>query len=160
MHRGRFIAAVITGIVAAGSALGAGLSTAAGAATTHAAAARYVVLDCAFKTEVKPGTYVLTCADAGMGLEHTHWTSWTPELASGYGSEWVNDCEPNCAEGHFHHYRVLAVLWGSGNVKGHPAERRYTHLTLIYTGARPPVYVLEHGKLVATYPATQTLPAI
>ena len=88
------------------------------------------------------------------------WTSWTPKLASGYGSGVRNDCQPNCAAGHLHHYPVLAVLWGSGGVKGHSAERRYTRLTLIYPGPRPPVYELKHGKAVATYPATQTLPAL
>jgi hypothetical protein len=46
-------------------------------------------------------------------------------------------------------------------VKGHPADRRYTKLTVIFTGrTRPPVYVLKNGKLVATYPLTQTFEAI
>ena len=163
MHRGHLIAAVITGILIAGTGLGVGLSAAAGAATAAHEVAhgpRYVALDCEFKPQVKPGTYVLACADAGVGLERMHWTSWTPKLASGYGSEWENDCQPNCAAGHLHHYPVLAVLWGSGGVKGHSAERRYTQLTLIYPGPRPPVYELKHGKAVATYPATQTLPAL
>jgi hypothetical protein len=44
---------------------------------------------------------------------------------------------------------------------GHPADRRYTELTVIFTGkTRPPVYVLKNGKLVATYPLTQTFNAI
>jgi len=34
-----------------------------------------------------------------------------------------------------------------------PADRRYTKLTVIFTGkTRPPVYVLKNGKVVATYP--------
>ena len=33
-------------------------------------------------------------------------------------------------------------------------------VALIYPGARPPVYKLVNGKLVATYPVTQTLPAL
>ena len=45
-------------------------------------------------------------------------------------------------------------------MSGHPAERRYTEVTLIYPGARPPVYKLVNGKLVATYPVTQTFPAL
>jgi len=52
------------------------------------------------------------------------------------------------------------VLWGSATVQGHPADRRYTELTVIFTAKRPPVYVLRDGKLVATYPRTQTFPAI
>jgi hypothetical protein len=86
------------------------------------------------------------------------WTSWTPKLASSYGTFRENDRKPNCAEGHFHHYRSLEVLWGSATVTGHPAERRYTKLTVIFTGKmRPPVYVVKKGKLVATHPLTQTL---
>ena len=46
-------------------------------------------------------------------------------------------------------------------MKGHPAERRYTELTVIFTGKkRPPVYVLKNGKPVATYPLTQTFDAM
>jgi hypothetical protein len=163
---------IATGVITAlallglGLGLGLGLTTSAGAATTHAAGTAptksppYVALNCAFKAQVKPGTYVLACADAGIGLQGLRWTSWTPKLASGYGTEWENDCQPNCAEGHIHHYPVVTVLWGSASVKGHPAERRYTEVTLIYPAARPPVYTLVNGKVVATYPVTQTVPAL
>jgi len=96
----------------------------------------------------------------GAGLQGLHWTSWTLRLASGYGTEYENDCRPDCVQGHIHYYPVLAVLWGSGSVPGHPAERRYTEVTLIYPGARPPVYKLVNDKLAATYPVTQTFPAL
>jgi hypothetical protein len=109
---------------------------------------------------VQPSAYVITCADAGIGVKHLHWTSWTPKLASGDGTFWENDCTPNCAAGHFHYYPSLEVLWGSAAVKNHPADRRYTKLTVIFTGKkRPPVYVLKNGKPVATYPLTQTFDA-
>jgi hypothetical protein len=168
MKRGHITAGVITALAlpGLGLGLGLGLTTSASAATAHAAGTaaakspRYVMLDCGSKAQVEPGTYVLTCADAGIGLANLHWTSWTSKLASGYGTEWENDCQPNCAAGHIHHYPVLAVAWGSASVAGHPGERRYTKVTLIYPGARPPVYELVKGKVVATYPATQTLPAL
>jgi hypothetical protein len=149
------------GVIAAGSG-GAALASSGtrAAQSTHGASARppkYVVLDCTFKPVVEPRTFVITCADAGIRVQDLHWTSWTPKLASGYGTFWENDCTPNCAEGHFHYYPSLEVLWGSATVKGHPADRRYTKLTVIFTGkTRPPVYVLKNGKLVATYPLTQT----
>jgi hypothetical protein len=117
---------------------------------------KYVVFDCNSGPEVKPSGYIETCADDGIGLEHLHWTSWTSALASGYGTMYENDCTPNCAAGHFHYFSALVVFWGSAKVKGHPAERSYRWLTLIFTGKRPPVYHLEHGKLVTTHPATQT----
>jgi hypothetical protein len=120
-----------------------------------------VVLDCSLKPVVAPSTFTIACADGGIGVQRLHWTSWTPKLASGYGTFWQNDCVPDCANGHFHYYPSLEVLWGSAAVKGHPADRRYTKLTVIFTGrTRPPVYVLKNGKLVATHPLTQTFDAI
>jgi hypothetical protein len=154
-----------SGIIAAGVG-GAALASSGTPATasTQAAAAktpRYVVLDCSFKPVVAPSSLIVTCADAGIRLENLRWSSWTPKLASGYGTFRENDCTPNCAEGHFHSYPSLEVLWGSATVKGHPADRRYTQLTVIFTGkTRPPVYVLQNGKAVATHPLTQTFPAI
>ena len=36
-------------------------------------------------------------------------------------------------------------------MKGQPADRCYTELTVIFTGkTRPPVYLLKNSKLVAT----------
>jgi len=168
MNRGRF-----TTIASASAIAALGLSLAlvgpAGAAPTSAsavtragsapAAPQDVVLNCLGKAQVKPGTITLTCADGGVGLAHLHWSSWTPEVASAYGTEWENDCKPSCAQGHIHNYPVVVMLWGSGTVQGHPGERRYTNVTLSYTNGRPAYYVTNcSGKVVATYPVTRTLP--
>ena len=168
--RMRVAAAILAaGIIAAGGG-GAALASSGTPAVTHASvstqapsanALKYVVLDCGFKPVVAPSTFIITCADAGMGVQHLHWTSWTSKLASGYGTFWENDCTPDCADGHVHYYPSLEVLWGNATVKGHPADRRYTKLTVIFTSkTRPPVYVLKSGKLVATHPLTQTFDAI
>jgi hypothetical protein len=134
---------------------------AATAPAAGAAAPEYVMLNCDFKAVVRPSSYVLACADDGMGLVHMQWTSWTAHLASGYGTFYENDCTPSCASGHFHYYSVIVTAWGSAGVTGHPSERRYTELTLTFPGtSRPPVYVLVNGKVVATHPVTQVLPAI
>jgi hypothetical protein len=93
----------------------------------------------------------------------THATSGTKAAAAKTPRYVVLNCSctPDCADGHFHYYPSLEVLWGSAKVKGHPAERRYTKLTVIFTGKkRPPVYVLKNGKPVATYPLTQTFDAM
>jgi len=130
-------------------------------AGTQATTPRYVVLDCSLKPVVAPATFIIACGDGGIGVRGLRWTSWTPRLASGYGTFWENDCIPSCTGGHFRYYPSLEVLWGSAAVKGHPADRRYTKLTVIFTGTRrPPVYVLKNGKLVATYLLTQTFDAI
>ena len=168
MSRGRFTS-IAAGFAIAALGLSLGLTGSAAAATASAAAGlraasssaalRYVVLNCLGNAQVKPGTIALACADNGMGLSYLHWTSWTPELASAYGTEWQNDCKPNCAAGHIHHYPVRVMLWGSATVKGHPAERRYTEATLSFPKGRPAVYVVKcNAKVVATYPVSQTLP--
>ena len=168
MNWGR-LPTIASGFAVAALGLSLGLAGCAGAATTSAAAVtragsaaaapQYIVLNCMDKAQVKPGTISLACADNGIGLTHLHWTSWTPQLASAYGASWENDCKPSCAQGHVHNYPVVAVLWGSATVKGHPGERRYTEATLSYTKRRPAVYATNcNGKVVATYPVTQTLP--
>lgn len=167
MKRGTVVTAVTATVVAAGLGvgLGLGLTPAANASVAQSAATarrtattpQYVVLNCANKAEVKPASYIITCADAGIRLQGMHWTSWTATSASGYGTFAENNCTPSCAAGHFIDYRAIATLWGSASVNGHPADRRYTELTLIFDGStRPPVYTLKNGKPVATYPLTQT----
>ncbi|QMU67792.1 hypothetical protein [Streptacidiphilus sp. P02-A3a] len=147
--------------VAVAVGLSLGLSGSAGAATVKpatAAAQQYVVPDCSGKAQVDPGTIVLACADYGLGLQALHWTSWTPQLASAYGTEWEKDCQPSCAAGHIKDYPVVIELLGSAPVKGHPNEHRYTEATITYTAARPPVYVKSGSKVVATYPISWTVP--
>lgn len=166
MNRGRFTTiASASAIAALGLSLeltGSASAAPASPAVTHvgsaAAAPRYVVLNCLHKAQVKPGTITLACADDGVGLTPLHWTSWTPRLASAYGTEWENDCKPNCAQGHTHYYPVVAMLWGSATVDGHPGEQRYTKVTLSYLKGRPAYYVTGcGGKVVASYPVTRTL---
>lgn len=164
MKRGRFTT-IASAFAIAALGLSFGLAGRAGAAPSSgavtragsvAAASPYVVLNCLGKTQVKPGTIVLSCADDNDGLTHLHWTSWTPQLASDYGTEWANDCKPNCAQGHIYYYPVLAMLWGSSAVTGHPGERHFINATLSYPKGRPAIYVTGcNGKVVATYPVIQ-----
>ena len=51
---------------------------------------------------LEPSEIVLTCADYGWILEDLHWSSWTPTQATAVGTFIYNDCNPNCAAGHFH----------------------------------------------------------
>jgi hypothetical protein len=171
MKRGTVLVALLAMIVVvavlvmigASTGFGLGASAKASTLTSTVSAAKplkYVVFDCNSGPEVKPADYIATCADDGEGLQSMHWTSWTPRLASGYGTMYENDCIPYCAAGHIHYYQAIVVFWGSALVKGHPAERSYTRLTLIFTAKRPPIYNLKNGKLVATYPPTQTWSAV
>lgn len=129
-------------------------------AATSAEAPAYVLLNCSDKGGTEPSSYIVACADAGMVLKDLHWATWSPHFAGAHGTFSENDCKPSCAAGHFRDYSVIVTAWGSKSVKGHPNERAYTELTVTFPGAsRPPVYELVGGKVVATYPVTQVLPA-
>ncbi len=178
MNRGRItsIASVFTS-VAAGLAIGLAVHSGGAAASTRGAATdsaaaghvvttaltasatapRFVLLGCDNNAETAPAS-ISNCGDGAAGLTGLHWTSWTSHLASGYGTYYLNDCTPTCVAGHFHTYRALVALWGSAAVKGHPSLRKYTQMTLIFTGARPPAYQTDDGKTVVTHPVTLTLP--
>jgi hypothetical protein len=150
------------GTLTAASALlvgGLGLTLPANAAAAPAAAhtAKYVVLNCTGKPEVKPGTIEIACADDGLGLMHLHWTTrWTRHGAVGHGTFWENLCKPNCAEGHIENMPANVTLRGSAAVKGHPGDRQYTQLTAVFPKKRPTVYKRVHGKIVARHPKSWT----
>ena len=138
---------------------GAPAQAATTALTTTAGAAppKFILLGCNGNAEVAPAG-IDNCGDGSVGLSGLHWTSWNAHLASGYGTYYLNDCTPTCANGHYHTYPALIDLWGSAAVKGHPAERKYTEMTLVFTGTRPPDDQVVNGKTVVTHPVTLTLP--
>lgn len=148
-------AAASTRNAAAGSAATAQAATTA--LTTSTATPKFVLLGCNGNAEVAPSG-IDNCGDGAVGVTALHWTSWNSHLASGYGTYYLNDCTPTCVGGHFHTYPALVTLWGSAAVRGHPSERKYTQMTLIFTGARPPAYQVVNGKEVVTHPVTLTLP--
>ena len=162
MKRGR-LSLVVAAIAVPALGLGLGLGLGSTASASPAAPAspvrtsvfseQTVVVNCLSKPQVRPGSFTLACADANDGLIRLSWTSWTPHLASGYGTEQVNDCNPNCAAGHFHSYPVLVIFWGNAALRGHPGTQRYTNITLLYPGARPPVF---NGHRWVQGPATVT----
>lgn len=155
------LAAVLGGLAITGLTLGlAGSANAAADRPAAAAPTRTVVFDCPGQhAQVRPRTFVLTCADGNAYFGKLSWTSWTPGLASAKGTLVLNDCTPYCAAGHFHSYPAIVVLWGSKAVPGHPGERCYTKLTEILTGPRPRYYDAVHHKWV-TAPQTQTFPLL
>jgi hypothetical protein len=155
------LGALITCMLAA-SALGLGLAAgSAGATPARLAAqtisAQTVVFDCPGHPAplVRPSTFVISCADDGVYLNHLDWTSWTPNIASAVGKLEINSCSPSCVAGVFRAYPVLVIFWGNTAVKNHPGERSYTTMTEILTGTRPRYYDYQTRKWI-TYPVTQT----
>jgi len=158
MRRGRLSLAIAAisvpalalglGLFLGGPASAAATSRGSAPAVTGLFAERTVVISCLGRPEARPPSFTLACADGNDHLTRLSWTSWTPRLASGYGTQVVNDCLPYCAVGHFHSYPVLVVLWGRAALRGNPGTLRYTKITLVYTGARP--------KVLGGYPGTVT----
>jgi hypothetical protein len=160
MTRAR-LGALITCMLAV-CALGLGLASgSAGAAPARPAvqqiSVQMVVFDCPGHPAplVRPGTFIISCADDGVYLNHLHWTSWTSSIASAAGTLEMNTCTPSCVAGHFKAYPALVVFWGNIAVKNHPGEHSYTMMTEILTGTRPRYYDYQTHKWV-TEPVTQT----
>ena len=86
--------------------------TAARAARHARAVAPPVVFDCS-QGEVRPRSFILTCADGNDYLTMLSWSVWSATFASGTGTQTINDCAPNCTDGQFHSYPVDFVLWRS-----------------------------------------------
>jgi hypothetical protein len=157
MTRARLGALVISLLAITG--LGLGLAQSAHAAPEDTSV-RMVVFDCPGQpAQIKPRTFIVTCADGGIQFDKLSWTSWTPSVASAAGTLEENDCTPTCVAGHFHAYPALLILWGSKPVPNHPGERCYTMMTSILTGARPRYYDYAKHKWV-TAPVTQTSPLL
>ena len=97
---------------------------------------------------------ILTCADANDALTALHWASWATGQAFGTGTEKVNTCTPDCADGKFVSYPALITLWRPEPLPGHPGVRYFTRITRIYPANRPPLYNCQ-GKHTC-YPQTST----
>lgn len=121
-----------------------------GPTTVNGAKARPVVFDCSNQGVVRPGTYVLACADDGSLLIHMSWTRWTSEQAVATGIHQLHDCTPNCAESaKWDNYPAVITFWRPEPVPDNPGETYFSRLTVRYTtSVRPPTY-RNYDQLVA-----------
>ncbi|MGH3184168.1 MAG: hypothetical protein ACRDOE_19995, partial [Streptosporangiaceae bacterium] len=130
-------------------------ASAPGRAAGQAVAQRSViVVNCLGQQQTRPSSFILTCADAGDVLTGLHWIDWASTQAFGTGTEMINTCKPNCAEGKFVSYPVLITLWRSEPLPGHPGVLYFTRITRIYTAKRPPLYYCQGTH--TCYPLTST----
>jgi hypothetical protein len=121
---------------------------------TPVASLKTVVVNCLYKQQTRPSSFILTCADAGDVLAHLRWVSWEPDAAFATGVEQINDCTPYCAAGKFINYPVLVDLWRPEPLPGHPGVLYFSRVTRVYTANRPPLYFCN-GKQTC-YPQTST----
>ncbi|MER6490037.1 hypothetical protein [Streptomyces griseorubiginosus] len=96
-----------------------------------------VLVDCLWHPRVRPTNFMLACGDGNSRLASLHWTRWDARGARAEGLNWVNDCKPYCAAGHFHAYPVTVRLDRTRPWKKHPQVSHYSRITLTYPAARP-----------------------
>ncbi|MEU9209749.1 hypothetical protein AB0D27_17800 [Streptomyces sp. NPDC048415] len=100
-------------------------------------AARPVIVDCFWHSEVRPGDFILACGDGNSRLVSLHWSQWLSNSAVATGFNVVNDCKPYCAAGKFHSYAVVVRLDQPQPWKKRPHLQHYTRMSLVYTNGRP-----------------------
>lgn len=140
--------AAVTLCVAA--ALAATLTSASGAtssASTRQQAEEPVLVDCFWRTTVRPDDFMLACGDGNSRLDSLKWLRWDGEAAMARGVNWVNDCKPYCAAGQFRSYPVTVRLEEPKPWKKNPDLRQYGKITLTYLEGTP-----EGFTKVVTYP--------
>jgi hypothetical protein len=137
-------AAAVTAAVAVAAVSGP-LAVSANAGTTHNAGTRHpaaqppkvAVYDCANKPVVRPKVFDIFC-DGSDALVKLNWTSWNGSEATGTGTQYIDNCTPNCARGKWTHENVVVVLWRgqpAAHHKGHKGQQAYTKMTLLYPAA-------------------------
>jgi hypothetical protein len=82
---------------------------------------------------VRPRSIVFACADANLYATGLRWSSWGV-TARATGLAHANDCEPYCAAGHFHTYRVAVTLSKPKRCGG---RVELTRLTWRFPAAKP-----------------------
>ena len=82
---------------------------------------------------VRPASIVLACADANYWIDGLRWRGWGSATARASGRIHFNDCNPNCAAGHFYTLAGAAVLTQirPGSRFGGVAAPFYTRLRLV-----------------------------
>lgn len=129
-HRGTVVA-LTAALVAA---------TVPGTAAASGASERVFGIEDCGEPEVRPDRIVLACADFGLYVDKTDWSSWGGRRARAKGVLNVNDCDPSCAEGHFDRYKVKLRL---SRIRNRPCGRHdelipiYTRLRLWFPDEKP-----------------------
>ncbi|MEU0947201.1 hypothetical protein ABZ379_31405 [Streptomyces canus] len=129
--------AVATLATAAGTSPAARPAPAPVTQTVKARTAPPVLVDCLWHPQLRPTNFMLACGDGNSRLASLHWTRWDAASARAKGVNWVNDCKPYCAAGHFHAYPVTVRLDRVRPWKKHPQVSHYSRITLTYPAARP-----------------------
>jgi hypothetical protein len=86
---------VILGVVALGVSAVAGAS---GPVASESGQRVLLIANC-FKPTFKPAKVIIACGDGSLGARGMTWSRWTRKTATGTGTGFVNDCDPDCVYG-------------------------------------------------------------
>jgi hypothetical protein len=92
----------------------------------------------------RPRRVVIACADGNLYATHLRWHHWNRRTAIGYGSGHLNDCNPDCARGRFHRYRIRIRL-SRRRFCSYYGLPQYTRLAYRWIGRRRPHERGQHG---------------
>lgn len=90
--------------------------------------------------EQRPDTVVYNCEDTGIMRDMT-WTSWGADGATGTGTDYSVECQPNCAEGALLVNPIVVHAWNPlpPEATGCPAGVEfYSDITIAYPQGVPP----------------------
>ena len=126
----RWLAALIAALIV----VGVGTSVAVGVGRTSSPAAQRPlpsVMPCAGKAQLRPKSYVLSCADYNSGIYSIHWITWSPQAAIANATYTFNTCVPYCAAGKSVSYPARVRLSSPTATK---SGLLFTHITVTYKG--------------------------
>lgn len=87
-----------------------------------------VLADCVH-ARYEPREVILACGDGNLVLKDMKYRTWTRYLATGTGTMWVNECEPDCARGTWAHVHTRFRLDHPVKVGKH---LRFSRLVAVY----------------------------
>jgi hypothetical protein len=95
---------------------------------------RYTIGNC-LDLSYRPRRIIVACGDGNYQLLRIRWRDWNARIAKGTGQAWINDCNPYCAAGRFHGYRVRLRASRVRRCRAsqeHVGEYQYTRLRVTY----------------------------
>jgi hypothetical protein len=85
---------------------------------------------------VRPRSIMLACGDGNFYVTGLRWSRWDLVEGDGTGVGHQNDCQPNCAAGHFHTYRLALRLYGATKC-GRRSVLQFTRVSWRFVGPKP-----------------------
>ena len=87
----------------------------------------------------KPKTVIIACADANAKITKIDWEHWGADHGTGKGTGRFNDCDPSCAQGHFHSYPANVRAFRP-RICERSGKREYTRFKYVFTDKKPAGY--------------------